>query len=152
MRSLFLLIVFLAACQPIGTSISSESKEIEVGEMIYTQHCASCHGANLEGQLDWKVPNEDGSFRAPPHDDSGHTWHHGDPTLIETIKLDGARLNELNVGSTSNMPAFAETLSDDEITAVLMYIKSTWSEENQAWQKEATKREIEMSTHLRNRP
>ncbi len=140
MRYLLLLIIFLAACQPVEAS-SAESAEIATGEMIYAQHCASCHGTNLEGQPDWKIPNTDGSFRAPPHDDSGHTWHHGDPTLIESIKLGGARFNDLDIGGTSNMPAFAELLSDEEITAVLSYIKSTWSEENRAWQQEATLRE-----------
>jgi mono/diheme cytochrome c family protein len=51
----------------------------------------------------------------------------------------------MNIGGTSNMPAFGEILSDEEITAVLAYIKSNWTEENQAWQQEATLRESEIS-------
>lgn len=39
------------------------------------------------------------------------------------------------------MPAFAETLNDEEITAVLTCIKSTWSEDIQDIQWEATLRE-----------
>ncbi len=140
MRYSILLLLFLAACQP-----DSQATTNSVGEAVYVQHCASCHGVNLEGQPDWKQQNEDGSFRAPPHDDSGHTWHHGDPTLLEAIRLGGARFNDLNIGGTSNMPAFGEILSDEEITAVLAYIKSTWTEENQTWQQEATLRESEIS-------
>ncbi len=108
---------------------------------MYLQQCASCHGIYLEGQPEWKSQNEDGSFRAPPHDESGHTWHHGDLTLLEAIYAGGARLADMNIGGTSNMPAFEESLSDAEITAVLTYIKSTWPEDNQQIQWEATLRE-----------
>lgn len=78
--------------------------------------------------------------RAPPHDASGHTWHHGEEVLVESVKLGGARLPE-NIGGTSNMPAFGETLTVGEITPVLTYIKSTWSEDIRAIQWEQTVRE-----------
>ena len=107
---------------------------------VYETHCASCHGQNLEGEPDWQVQNEDKSFRAPPHDASGHTWHHGDDQLIESIRLGGARLPE-EIGGSSNMPAFAEVLSDEEIAAVLTYIKSTWPDDIRAIQWEQTIRE-----------
>ena len=139
-RYSILLLLFSAACQP-----ESQSTANSVGERVYVQQCASCHGVNLEGQPDWKIQNEDGSFRAPPHDDSGHTWHHGDPTLLEAIRLGGARFKDLNIGGTSNMPAYGEILRDEEITAVLAYIKSNWTQENQGWQEEATLRESEIS-------
>jgi len=157
MRYLLMLVVFLAACQPTTNPSSSatiqtdttlnsafSSEDIQAGKTVYVQQCASCHGVNLEGQPDWKMQNEDGSFRAPPHDDTGHTWHHGDPTLIDSIRLGGARFNDLNIGGTSNMPAFGDILSDEEITAVLTYIKSTWTEENRGRQEEATRRETEI--------
>lgn len=145
MRYLLMLVFFLVACQPAANPSTASSEIIQLGETVYVQQCASCHGINLEGQPDWKMQNEDGSFRTPPHDDTGHTWHHGDPTLLEAIRLGGARFNDLNIGGTSNMPAFGDILSDEEITAVLTYIKSTWTEENQGWQEEATQRETEIS-------
>ena len=101
---------------------------VAVGEEIYAQHCAVCHGVNLEGAADWQTQNEDGSFRPPPHDETGHTWHHSDRVLIEAIKLGGARLPD-NIGGSSNMPAFGEVLSEEEITAVLTYIKSSWPDD-----------------------
>ena len=154
MRYLFVLALLLVACQPTTESsldIVDETavpprptlspEAINLGEAVYALQCASCHGVNLEGQPEWKSQNEDGSFRAPPHDASGHTWHHGDPTLLEAIYAGGARFTNMNIGGTSNMPAFAETLSDEEITAVLTYIKSTWPEDIQQIQWEATLRE-----------
>lgn len=68
------------------------AEEIAVGKKIYELHCATCHGADLEGEPDWKIQNEDNSFKAPPHDAGGHTWHHADEELVEAIRLGGARL------------------------------------------------------------
>lgn len=110
---------------------------ITLGQQVYTTHCAECHGANLEGQPDWKQQNPDGSFRPPPHDASGHTWHHSDQLLLETIRLGGQRL-PATVGGTSNMPAFADTLTEAERLAVLSYIKSTWPADIRATQWEMT--------------
>lgn len=115
--------------------------EIVLGKAVYAANCESCHGANLEGETDWKVQNDDGSFRSPPHNEEGHTWHHGDPTLLESIYSGGARLNDMNIGGTSNMPVFGEVLTDEEITAVLAYIKSTWPNDIRQLQWEVTLRE-----------
>jgi S-disulfanyl-L-cysteine oxidoreductase SoxD len=116
-----------------------DAAEITLGQAVYETHCAACHGANLEGQPEWKTPNEDGSWRAPPHDATGHTWHHSDKVLLETIRLGGARL-PANVG-VSAMPAYADVLSEEEMTAVLTYIKSTWPEDIRTIQWEATVRD-----------
>lgn len=106
---------------------------IRTGQALYAAHCASCHGANLEGESNWKEQNPDGTFRAPPHDATGHTWHHPDEQLIQAIRLGGSRLPE-EVGGTSPMPAFDQILTDNEIRAVLAYIKSYWPDEIQATQ------------------
>ena len=111
--------------------------EIVLGNKVYIENCAECHGDNLEGEVNWKMQNEDGSFRSPPHDETGHTWHHGDNVLLGSIELGGARLPE-NIGGISNMPAFAEILSDEEIAAVLVYIKSKWPDDIRSIQWEQT--------------
>lgn len=129
------------AATAIAAISTPDLETINLGEAIYATHCASCHGTNLEGETNWKIQNEDKSFRAPPHDASGHTWHHGDSTLLEAIRLGGKRLEGLNIGGTSNMPAFADVLTDEEITAVLTYIKGTWPEDIRTLQWEATLRE-----------
>ena len=112
-----------------------DADEIALGQGIYVENCAECHGHNLEGEANWQQQNEDGSFRSPPHDASGHTWHHGDKVLIESIELGGARL-PADIGGFSNMPAFKDTLTDEEILAVLTYIKSNWPQDirNVQWE------------------
>lgn len=148
-------VMLLAACQAGGAASNSgipplalspipplpalDKVEIAIGAEIYTDYCAECHGANLQGEADWKLQNEDGSFRAPPHDASGHTWHHSDDVLLEVIRLGGARLTE-DIGGTSNMPAYGEILSEAQMQAVLTYIKSTWPKETQEIQWEQTAR------------
>lgn len=141
------LVLLLVACQPADrqakASTSPTSGSIQLGQTVYSIHCASCHGANLEGETNWKEQNEDSSFRAPPHDESGHTWHHGDTTLLEAIRLGGSRFDGIDIGGTSNMPAFQDVLSEEEMTAVLVYIKSTWSTDMQTYQLEMTQRETQ---------
>jgi mono/diheme cytochrome c family protein len=96
---------------------------VALGKSVYVRQCASCHGANLEGQANWKERLPNGRLPAPPHDATGHTWHHPDKQLFEITKEGAAGLLP---GYQSDMPAFKGTLSDDEIRAVLAYIKSTW--------------------------
>ena len=98
------------------------------GAQLYATHCASCHGANLEGQPDWRRRKPDGRLPAPPHDDSGHTWHHDDELLFEIVKY-GLVPPRAPEGYQSDMPAYGNVLSDAEIHAVLAYIASRWSDE-----------------------
>lgn len=113
--------LLLAAC--------SESKpdpaQLALGQKLYAQHCAACHGAKLEGQPDWRQRMPNGRMPAPPHDESGHTWHHPDRVLFGITKQ-GLTPPYAPPGYESDMPAFAGKLSDDEIRAVLAYIKSQW--------------------------
>lgn len=127
--------VLLAACGGEGASgVEADpiAARIALGEQVYQANCAECHGVNLEGEADWKLQGDDGQFRAPPHDVTGHTWHHDDAYLIESIRLGGARL-PADIG-LSNMPAYDGVLSEAEIAAVLAYIKSTWPPDIQAAQ------------------
>ncbi len=106
---------------------------VALGETVYADQCASCHGANLEGESpDWRQRKPDGTLPAPPHDPSGHTWHHPDAVLLGIIRDGGAA--GAPAGFKSAMPAFKETLSEEEISAVLAYIKSTWPAPVQARQ------------------
>lgn len=105
---------------------ASDAALVADGQRIYKAECASCHGAQLEGQANWRSRLPDGKLPAPPHDETGHTWHHPDRLLFETTKHGGAK--NAPPGFVSGMPAFGEKLADREIWAALAYIKSRWPE------------------------
>lgn len=94
------------------------------GKKVYATQCASCHGLALQGQPNWRQRNADGRLPAPPHDPSGHTWHHPDGQLFALTKYGPARI--VGDGYESDMPGYEGVLTDREILAVLSYIKSTW--------------------------
>lgn len=126
----FLALVLLVACGKASApgedarADPRDAQKVALGERIYVQHCASCHGAKLEGQPDWRRRLPNGRMPAPPHDESGHTWHHPDDMLFGITKNGVAPYAP--PGYQSDMPAFGGTLSDDEIWAVLAYLKSHW--------------------------
>jgi mono/diheme cytochrome c family protein len=115
------------------------------GEKLYAAHCASCHGARLEGQPNWRQRGPDGLLPAPPHDASGHTWHHPDELLIRLTKLGVAEAAGI-ADYKSAMPRYAGVLSDDEIVAVLSWIKSQWPADIRARHDEINRQASERRT------
>lgn len=115
--------------------VMPEGLDLAQGEVLYGENCASCHGANLEGQPDWQSPGPDGRLPAPPHDETGHTWHHPDSVLFQYTKLGGRETLALQgIEFDSGMPGFSGQLSDQEIWTILAYIRSTWPERARAAQ------------------
>lgn len=104
---------------------------VELGRVVYAGHCASCHGERLQGQPDWRRRLPNGRLPAPPHDDSGHTWHHPDAALFAMVR-DGLVPPLAPPDYQSDMPAFRDRLSEEQIWAVLAWIKSHWSREVRA--------------------
>ena len=96
----------------------------KLGKTVYMENCASCHGAVLEGQANWQQRDSDGYMPAPPHDVSGHTWHHPSSYLFLMTKYGIEKM--IGEKYPNNMPAYENELTDNEIIAVLSYIKSTW--------------------------
>ena len=105
-----------------------DPKIAALGKTIYEARCATCHGARLEGQPRWRERDAAGRFPAPPHDASGHTWHHPDDLLFKLTKYGVAKASNLK-DYESDMPAFEGVLTDAEIVAVLSWIKSQWPPE-----------------------
>ncbi len=114
---------------------------VAIGKGIYANNCISCHGAKLEGQPDWRVRQANGRLPAPPHDETGHTWHHPDAVLIDITKNGLVPGVTAPPGYVSDMPAYNELLTDHDIRAVLAYIKSTWPKQALAAQKEITQQQ-----------
>jgi len=116
-----------------------EVVDIELGAVLFAQSCSVCHGTELQGQPDWRSPGADGLLPAPPHDESGHTWHHPDRVLFDYTKLGGsAALAQQGLDFESGMPAFGDVLSDAEIWNILAFIQSTWPERTQEIQASRT--------------
>ncbi|WP_247744787.1 cytochrome c [Shimia sp. R11_0] len=101
-----------------------KAENVARGAELYAENCAVCHGAKLEGAPNWRQRDADGLLPAPPHDSSGHTWHHPDAILFAITKFGTEQV--VGQGYQSNMPGFGDGLSDQDILDVLGYIKSTW--------------------------
>ena len=119
---------------------------VDLGQRVYSQSCAVCHGEQLEGQPDWRQRRPDGRLPAPPHDVTGHTWHHPDAVLMDILR------NGMQPGVMapenylSDMPAYEGFLSEHEMRAVLAYIKSKWPQEALLAQRRATRQYSERNS------
>lgn len=121
--------LWTASAEGSDSGVMPKNVDLSVGKALYAESCAACHGANLEGQQNWQSPGDDGRMPAPPHDATGHTWHHGDQVLFEYTKLGGrALMATQGMEFDSGMPGFGDQLSDQEIWNILGFIKSTWPE------------------------
>lgn len=137
----FLVIAITAALWSEKKSLADpdDTQQVARGESVYAPHCGACHGVRLEGQPNWQERLPSGRMPAPPHDASGHTWHHPDAVLFGITK------NGLVPGKyapptyQSDMPAFGSVLSNEDIWAVLAYIKSAWPEKIRRAQADITR-------------
>ena len=140
MRPSILIVGGAALGATIGAAFhlfAGESIAVARGRVLYDANCAACHGGNLDGQPDWRSPGPDARLPAPPHDATGHTWHHSDTALIDYITLGGEEaLARLGVSFNSAMPGFGDVLNTQEIADILAYIKSHWPERERQFQAE----------------
>ncbi|PQV57841.1 cbb3-type cytochrome c oxidase subunit III [Defluviimonas denitrificans] len=136
-----LILAIFAGWQYTRTASTAAASEevISQGRQVYVDQCAACHGADLVGQPDWRSPLPSGRLPAPPHDASGHTWHHPDDVLFRIVKEGTAAI--VGGGYESDMPGFGDVLSDADIRAVLAYIKSNWPERERGYQQAVTRGE-----------
>lgn len=103
----------------------SNAELVELGRQIYSIHCASCHGANLEGQPGWQQPDASGIMPAPPLDASGPAPQRSNAELYAII-AQGAQA-EVEPRVSSAMPAYT-SLTAERIWAVVSYLQSEWTE------------------------
>ena len=113
---------------------ATDPELVALGAAVYEQHCAACHGAELEGEPEWRRRKADGTLPAPPHDATGHTWHHSDELLFRLTRDGPGVIAGKDYRTT--MPAYGAILSDREIWSVLAYIKSRWPADIQMVQSE----------------
>jgi S-disulfanyl-L-cysteine oxidoreductase SoxD len=135
--------IFLASCDRPSKdgahSLRPDDPAVLIqGKRVYEAHCAACHGARLEGQPNWRLRDASGRLPAPPHDATGHTWHHPDEVLFRITKFGVAKAANLK-DYDSAMPAYEKVLTDEEIVAVLSFIKAHWPPAVRAKQDEVNK-------------
>jgi mono/diheme cytochrome c family protein len=136
--------VFVISRSPAasGRLLTDDTDVVKLGAKVYQAHCASCHGARLEGQANWREKGADGLLPAPPHDASGHTWHHPDDVLFRITKLGVGKVANMK-DYKSAMPPFEGVLTDAEIIAALSWIKAQWPADIRAEQEKVNKQYAE---------
>ncbi len=122
-----------------GAAPTLNPQQVVRGEQLYQNNCAQCHGLRGEGDPNWRQRNPDGTLLPPPHNSTGHTWHHADSLLYQIIH-DGGAIYE-TLGFKSSMPAFGDQLTPEEIWAVITYFKSLWDPDQRASQAEVSRQE-----------
>ncbi len=95
---------------PVDTEEPTEAELISMGEPLYEQNCARCHGAD-GGGLGGTYPMLAGSDMVT-----------GDPEpVIEVI-----------VHGRGAMPAFGGEFNNEEVAAVVTYIRNAWGNDASA--------------------
>jgi mono/diheme cytochrome c family protein len=132
----FLLAAVLPACVRLpGLPPGAAVPDVKRGEQLYTQYCLGCHGGPTGGSL-MDYP--------PRHNPNGHTWHHPDCQLKEIIKDGGDGMTAMMrrmmaPPDVPRMPAFKEILTDQDIEAILAFIKTWWTEDQRRYQAQVTR-------------
>ena len=97
---------------------------LEQGSKIYAKHCADCHGERGEGVA--------GVY--PPLDGNSSVTEPTGINATRVVMLGGfAPVTAANQRPYS-MPPFAQTLSDQDVAAVVSYIRASWSNHGPAVQ------------------
>jgi mono/diheme cytochrome c family protein len=104
------LLILAALALWIGISwAQGEADLVKEGQKIFADNCADCHRLNGKG-----LP---GTF--PAHD--GNPFIVGPPGPVIATVLNGRR------GSRGLMPTWKDKLDDEQIAAVVTYIRQAWS-------------------------
>lgn len=118
-----LTLVLAAGCATGSQPDRETAASIAQGRHLYGQLCLSCHGDAATGE--GAVP------AAPWHGPQGHTWHHPDGQLEAII------LGQFTYPGRT-MPSFDAQLSEEDIAAILDYLKEGWTPEQREVQAEAS--------------
>ena len=108
-----------------GYADPEDTRAVSHGRQVYAHNCANCHGTKLQGELRAGLDVPKGEMPAPPLNGSGHSGHHSDADMFTTVNgasPDGGQPRP------RRMPRFGPILTDDDIWAVMAYIKSRWPE------------------------
>lgn len=128
---LYLVVVLvLSACGGGPTQPPAAPREVvQRGARLYAANCQSCHGDAVGGTV---------QDYPPVHNAKGHTWHHADCVLVQ-LTLDGMPPSPDVPSDAPRMQAFRDTLTADDVTAILAYIKTWWTDKQRVYQADVTR-------------
>jgi mono/diheme cytochrome c family protein len=99
-----------------GHVAMSSAQNIEMGSKVYATNCSSCHQANGKGMTGTFPPLAGNAVVTGPADKVMDIVKNG---LSGAITVNGGKFN-------GQMPAWKSTLSNDDIAAVISYIRNSW--------------------------
>lgn len=97
--------------------------QVNLGEKVFSDNCAVCHGEKAEKTIDWKKTLADGSYPPPPLNDKAHAWHHPKWQMIQIITEGGKQYK-------GNMPAFGDKLTSKEKEAAIAFFQTFWDDKH----------------------
>ncbi len=124
-KLLFLTIITIFWVAVTGCITVQNSEERALGEKLYKEHCAECHGEGAQGE---DPQNQNGGFNAqgkrlaPALNGTAHSWHHSPKLLLRYIQ-EGSR------DKSSPMPSYGDILNKNESLAIIAYYQSLWPKE-----------------------
>ena len=106
-------LVIVALASFVTLASASAGEVVETGKKVYSQTCVACHGANGKGV----IPGVSDLTKAD-----------GPLTKSDEVLIDSIRDGLVTSGKPLSMPAKGgnPSLTDEEIRAVLEYLKSTF--------------------------
>lgn len=111
-RLTWILACLCLGCLATAAPAQEKSAPVPEGQQVYASHCADCHRSNGQG-----LPNAIASL-------ANSAFVAGDPVPLITVILEGRK------GNLGRMPAWKDTLTDQQIAAVVSFIRNSWG--NQA--------------------
>jgi len=121
---LTLCVLLALACMPLRADAASEKQSQPDGRALFQANCAACHGENGAGD---RKPSDIGfAFKMPNFTDCSFANREADVDWSSSIHR-GGRARAF----PRTMPAFDHALSDEEIDAVIAYLRGKC--EKSAW-------------------
>lgn len=96
------------------------AEQLVIGERLFGENCAECHGPQGQGHPDWQNAASGGFIAAPPLDASGPLPRRSHAALVAAVKA-GVQRNGVPV-----MPAWQGRLADAEIEAIFAWVFLQW--------------------------
>ena len=110
----------LPEVKPFNNGKPSQSPLLPRGQELFTQHCATCHGANGQGL------QVQGSVALPALAGNRAVTMHNTANLVRIVLAGGYAPSTAGNPRPFGMPPFVHVLNDEDIAAVTSYIRFSW--------------------------